>query len=203
MRRTPRRAAGSRSGGRRRAAGRRSAGQLLPAFGVRQHGERDPVRPQRRRAVSSAYVVPGRPRSASGTASIAARSAGWRTRATAAVVGSWSVGAHRTDGCAAGRGRSRRRRCAIVGLDDVAVLQVLRVVAPGGRRTASTCVAGGSSAAMISTGLGGALRAVPTGVPVSSRSPGSRAGTGSAPAAPAPAGRSCRRRRRRPGAPRR
>ena len=92
---------------------------------------------------------------------------------------------------------------ATLSLHDVAVPEVLGVLGLP-LEEGLPLHAGGSSEPMISTGFGGALSAVPTGVPVSTRSPAVElAGSGPAPAVPAAAGRSCRRRRACPDAPRR
>ena len=87
-------------------------------------------------------------------------------------------------------------------LDDVAVLEVLGVAACR-LKNAFHFVAAGSSEAMISTGLAGALSAVPTGVPVRSRSPGSSRWNRLNAAAPRAVSRPCRRRPGRPDGSRR
>src|SRR6476469_2916741 len=74
--------------------------------------------------------------------------------------------------CVAGRGRSPRRRCR-GDLDEITAPQVLRVLVLAFEEQLPFGAAGRREL-MIWAGFGGALSAVPTGVPVSSRSPGSR-----------------------------
>ena len=74
-------------------------------------------------------------------------------------------------GCAGCRDRSRRRRWRRCASTTSPCVQVLGVAWPGRLKNTFHLTAGGSRLPMISTGFGGALSAVPTGVPVSTRSP--------------------------------
>ena len=163
--------------------------RLRPARGLGQHGDRDPLGPQRRRAgeqrvggLGQAAPAAARPRSRPGRP-------GWRSRATA---GRWSSGVPHD--------RALRAEVdhAVVGghggLDDVAVLQVLRVARLAAEEDLP--LRRGRSSERATRRFGRRDSAVPTGVPVSTRSPGSSCWKRASAAAPAPAGRSCRRDRR-------
>ena len=111
--------------------------------------------------------MPGRPRSASGTASIAARSPG------ASYVGQSRSPIRRL--LTTVRCRPRSIAPSSVPMATSTTSPCLRYLGFWACRWKKSFhfSAGGRNAAMISTGFGGALRAVPSGVPVRSRSPGS------------------------------
>ena len=152
--------------------------RLPPAGGVRQHGDRGAVRPAAsRRGRAARRSTPAGRGPASGTASIAARSAGL------GVAGPQQLfarrGGHRFGGH---RAYLTTVRWVPRSIAPSSVATLASTTSPSfrylglrawPRKKSFHLVAAGSSEATISTGFGGALSAVPTGVPVSSRSPGS------------------------------
>ena len=142
--------------------------RLLPPVAVGQHGQGDPVRPQARRpgrgARTSCPAGHGRP------AARPRSRRGRRARRTSARGGRPSGRALTTVRC-----RPRSIAPSSVPMATSTTSPCLRYLGFWACRWKKSFhfSAGGRNAAMISTGFGGALRAVPTGVPVRSRSPGS------------------------------
>ena len=179
-------------------------GRLLPALRVGQDGHRDPVGPQRRRAGQQRVGGLG-------------QATGLQRHGLdhGQVVGCGVVGPQQLGGRLGGGHRVHRTgvRCLprsitpssvpTRGLDDVAVLQVARVV-PLAAEEDLPLARGRQQRAEQRERLGrSGQRGADRGAGEHAGRPGRGAGTGPAPPAPAPAGRSCRRRRRRPGAVRR